>query len=230
MMFIPNKPEIWQALREKGLEEDARGLTRMTGFGLWMFWVYFAYLALFGIIALVWPSYPGIALTSWIAATLPYGVFALTRADLLVIDSPLSHGVVMHIVVWQAITIAWLWGATILNFRRMERALSGYLGMNRDKPEVKAKQTKAGIWTIITIFILFTAGLSALTLCYFVFPGPVLEMLDFGRMAAGHLNALGFLIFLFLPCFGWLLLIFFIAIDGQLIIVLKKRRAQNWRT
>ena len=34
MMFIPNKPEIWQALREKGLEEDARGLTRMTGFGL----------------------------------------------------------------------------------------------------------------------------------------------------------------------------------------------------
>jgi len=61
MMFIPNKPEIWQALREKGLEEDARGLTRMTGFGLWMFWVYFAYLALFGLIALVWPSYPGIA-------------------------------------------------------------------------------------------------------------------------------------------------------------------------
>ena len=50
MMFIPNKPEIWQALREKGLEEDARGLTRMTGFGLWMFWVYFAYLALTGMI------------------------------------------------------------------------------------------------------------------------------------------------------------------------------------
>ena len=59
MMFIPNKPEIWQALREKGLEEDARGLTRMTGFGLWMFWVYFAYLALTGMI-LAAPA-PGLA-------------------------------------------------------------------------------------------------------------------------------------------------------------------------
>ena len=64
MMFIPNKPEVWEALRKAGLEEDARKLDRMTGFGLWMFWAYFAYLALFGLIALVWPSHPGIALTS----------------------------------------------------------------------------------------------------------------------------------------------------------------------
>ena len=122
MMFIPNKPEIWDALREAGLEEDARKLDRLTGFGLWMFWVYFIYLALFGIIALVWPSYPGIALTNWITETLPYGVFAVSRADLLAIDSPLSHGVVMHITVWQVITIIWLWGCSFWNTRAISKS------------------------------------------------------------------------------------------------------------
>ena len=121
MMFIPNKHEIWNALREAGLEEDARKLDRLTGFGLWMFWVYFIYLALFGIIALVWPSYPGIALTNWITETLPYGVFAVSRADLLAIDSPLSHGVVMHITVWQVITIIWLWGCSFWNTRAISK-------------------------------------------------------------------------------------------------------------
>ncbi|MEL0293877.1 MAG: hypothetical protein VXA66_09430, partial [Alphaproteobacteria bacterium] len=126
-MFVRPEPDIKAALEAAGMAKDARRLNYMTGFGLWMLWVYFAYLAIFYVIIDIWPDYPVLALTIWIAAKMPhsiFGVFAITPEDIARIDTPMSHPVVMHIAVWQLVCCLWLDSCSFRHRHRMFEIIS----------------------------------------------------------------------------------------------------------
>ena len=225
MMFIPNKPEVWEALRKAGLEEDARKLDRMTGFGLWMFWAYFAYLALFGLIALVWPSYPGIALTSWIVDQLPYGVFAVTEADLEGNPLGVSSPVLIHMVVLQLGVSGWLWIATVRHIGLFNQIFLCYSEANKKTPELRGAQTRLRALIFLPPLLIIIFSTFGAMVYYIQSPDILILLLNPAHRTTGLNYGLGSILWISGPAALWGLQFFFL----MLIFLMPKSIVSIWQ-
>jgi len=205
-MFVRPEPETKAALEAAGMAKDARRLNYMTGFGLWMLWVYFAYLAIFYVIIDIWPDYPVLALTSWIAANMPhsiFGVFAITPEDIARIDTPMSHPVVMHIAVLQLVCCLWLYSCSFRHRHRMFEIISFVLKIlhRRKIEEGKKKGLNPKRSLPFLLFSLFMA-LAASSICFFIKPF-VLNLLNLNDSWSARNDHLEFLLWLTMPFSTW---------------------------
>jgi len=205
-MFVRTDPEIKAALEAAGMAKDARRLNFMTGFGLWMFWVYFAYLAIFYIIIDIWPDYPVLALTSWIAANMPhsiFGVFAITPEDIARIDTPMSHPVVMHIAVWQLVCCLWLYSCSFRHRHRMSEITAVVMRILRKRRiEEKTKKAPNPNLLFLLIFLALFMALAASSICFFIKPF-VLNLLNLNNSWSARNDHLEFLLWLTMPFSTW---------------------------
>ena len=193
MMFKLNENSI-AAFKERGEWESVRKINHFTGYGLWMFWVYFAYLALFGIIALVWPSYPGLALTNWIADTFPYGVLAITEEMVNEVHTPLSKSVILHIVIWQLIVAVLLW----FFFMRKVRMISKLFYKNLLSWKDLAPDSWTRIKTVARMFVFqfFVFGVVMIMFSYIFDTWILLTMAGFRDTGWHYMDFLGFVMWL----------------------------------
>ena len=88
---------------------------------------------------LIWPSYPGLMLTNWIANALPYGVLSVAETELANNMADLSFAVIIHIVILQIAVAVWLWIASIMRFSIFRHIFVCYTDENRKDPEITYK-------------------------------------------------------------------------------------------
>ena len=205
-MFVRTDPEIKAALEAAGMAKDARRLNYMTGFGLWMLWVYFPYLAIFYVIIDIWPDYPVLTLTSWIAANMPhsiFGVFAITPEDIARIGTPMSHPVGMHIAVLQLVCCLWLYGCSFRHWHRMfEINIFAVDTLHKRKiEEGNKKGLNRRLWMMLIAFVLLLT--LAAPLCGFVIKPFVLNLLNLNDSWSVRRDHLEFLVWLTLPFTAW---------------------------
>ena len=211
------------AFRRTGDWQRVKHLNHCTGLGLWMFWGYFVYMAFFGLIILIWPSYPGLMLTDWIANELPYGVLSLTDRHLSIAHVPFSRSVVIHIVIWQTLTAIWLWVFTFLNARFV---LGVCRRIDHHWQAVEPRNWSQGR-LILSVFFSCLFGVICLLLFLTLpfFSWPVLMMAGLDTSAMSPFDLAGFIFWLGSPILFWQMpLVFLLISDVYLQQIFKKNR------
>ena len=189
--------------QKNGNLDYVRKVTRFTGFKLWMFWVYFAYLALFGIIALVWPSYPGIALTDWIAETFPYGVLSVSDAQIQSISTFFTKSTVVHLAIWQIIVSLWLWVFTIKHLKTLVTVNEAIMNCREASEPRSWTWGKGRLILGVIFFTISGSGFLFLSLSYPFQTWPLLDFISLNDSEVAYIDSGWFLLWLGGPTLFW---------------------------